>query len=74
MATKATITFDNDSSAIELPVLKGSLGTDVIDIRSLGKHGYFTFDPGFMSTASCNSGITFIDGEKRTALLPWLPD
>jgi len=64
MATKATITFDNDSAAIELPVLKGSLGTDVIDIRSLGKHGYFTFDPGFMSTASCNSGITFIDGEQ----------
>jgi len=64
MATKATITFDNDSTAIELPVLKGSLGTDVIDIRNLGKHGYFTFDPGFMSTASCTSGITFIDGEQ----------
>lgn len=64
MATKATITFDNDPQTIELPVLKGSLGTDVIDIRSLGKHGYFTFDPGFMSTAACNSGITFIDGEQ----------
>ena len=64
MATKATITFDNDTPPIDLPVLKGSLGTDVIDIRSLGKHGYFTFDPGFMSTASCNSGITFIDGEQ----------
>lgn len=64
MATKATITFDNNPTAIELPVLKGSLGTDVIDIRSLGKHGYFTFDPGFMSTASCTSGITFIDGEQ----------
>lgn len=64
MATKATITFDNNSTSIELPVLEGTLGTDVIDIRSLGKHGYFTFDPGFMSTASCNSGITFIDGEQ----------
>lgn len=64
MATKATISFDNNSTSIELPVLKGSLGTDVIDIRSLGKHGYFTFDPGFMSTASCTSGITFIDGEE----------
>lgn len=64
MATKASITFDNNPTAIELPVLKGSLGTDVIDIRSLGKHGYFTFDPGFMSTAACTSGITFIDGEQ----------
>lgn len=64
MATKATISFDNDTPAIELPILKGSLGTDVIDIRSLGKHGIFTYDPGFMSTAACESGITFIDGEE----------
>jgi citrate synthase len=64
MATKATISFDNDTPAIELPILKGSLGTDVIDIRSLGKHGIFTYDPGFMSTAACDSGITFIDGEE----------
>ena len=64
MATKATISFDNDTPAIELPILKGSLGTDVIDIRSLGKHGYFTYDPGFMSTAACDSRITFIDGEE----------
>ena len=64
MSTKATITFDDNSPSIELPILKGSLGTDVIDIRSLGKHGYFTYDPGFMSTASCNSAITFIDGEE----------
>lgn len=64
MASKATITFDQNSTSIELPVLTGSLGNDVIDIRNLGKHGYFTFDPGFMSTASCNSAITFIDGEK----------
>lgn len=64
MATKATISFDSDIPAIELPILKGSLGTDVIDIRSLGKHGIFTYDPGFMSTAACDSGITFIDGEE----------
>lgn len=64
MTTKATITFDNDTPPIELPILKGTMGTDVIDIRSLGKHGYFTYDPGFMSTAACNSNITFIDGEK----------
>jgi hypothetical protein len=62
--TKATITFDNGAAPIELPMLSGSLGNDVIDIRSLGKHGVFTYDPGFMSTAACNSDITFIDGEK----------
>ncbi|MDO8961732.1 MAG: citrate synthase [Methylophilus sp.] len=62
--TKATITFDNDTAPIDLPVLSGSLGNDVIDIRSLGKHGVFTYDPGFMSTAACQSNITFIDGEE----------
>ncbi len=62
--TKATITFDNSAESIELPVLSGTLGKDVIDIRALGKEGVFTYDPGFMSTAACNSNITFIDGEK----------
>lgn len=62
--TKATLTFDNGADPIELPILSGSLGNDVIDIRNLGKHGVFTYDPGFMSTAACNSNITFIDGEK----------
>ena len=62
--TKATITFDSGIAPIELPILSGTLGNDVIDIRSLGKHGIFTYDPGFMSTAACNSSITFIDGEK----------
>ncbi|MGZ8270296.1 MAG: citrate synthase [Methylophilus sp.] len=62
--TKATITFDNDTPPIELPILSGTLGNDVIDIRSLGQHGVFTYDPGFMATAACNSNITFIDGEK----------
>ena len=61
--TKAIINFDNGAAPIELPVLSGSLGNDVIDIRTLGKHGVFTYDPGFMSTAACNSSITFIDGE-----------
>ena len=45
-------------------MLSGTLGKDVIDIRTLGKEGVFTYDPGFMSTAACNSNITFIDGEK----------
>ena len=62
--TKATITFDNGAAPIELPMLSGTLGNDVIDIRNLGKHGVFTYDPGFMSTAACQSNITFIDGEK----------
>ncbi len=62
--TKAIINFDNGAAPIELPVLSGSLGNDVIDIRTLGKHGVFTYDPGFMSTAACNSSITYIDGEQ----------
>ncbi|SNR82010.1 citrate synthase [Methylobacillus rhizosphaerae] len=62
--SKVTLTFDDGSAPIELPILPGQLGPSVIDIRSLGKHGYFTYDPGFLSTASCDSGITFIDGEQ----------
>jgi citrate synthase len=62
--TKAILTFDNGEKPIELPVLYGNLGTDVIDISSLGKHGYFTYDPGFLSTASCSSSVTYIDGDK----------
>ncbi|MGL5366496.1 MAG: citrate synthase, partial [Plesiomonas shigelloides] len=42
---------------------KGSLGNDVVDVRPLGAHGLFTFDPGFMSTAACESKITYIDGD-----------
>ncbi|MBM3351091.1 MAG: citrate (Si)-synthase [Betaproteobacteria bacterium] len=62
--TKVTLTFNHGLTPIELPVLSGNLGNDVIDIRTLGKHGVFTYDPGFMSTAACNSSITFIDGEQ----------
>jgi citrate synthase len=54
--------------AIELPIMKGTAGNDVIDIRSLGQAGYFTYDPGFLATASCESAITFIDGEKGILL------
>ena len=51
--------------ALELPVLKGTLGNDVVDIRAFTKGtDMFTFDPGFVSTASCESKITFIDGDK----------
>jgi citrate synthase len=58
----------NSQEAIELPVLEGSIGPDVIDVRSLVSKGVFTFDPGFMSTASTESAITFIDGDKGVLL------
>ncbi|MCS6763791.1 MAG: citrate synthase [Candidatus Protistobacter heckmanni] len=62
---KATLNFSDGSPAVELPIYKGSVGPDVIDIRKLyGQTGKFTYDPGFLSTASCNSKITYIDGDK----------
>ena len=66
--TIATISFNNGAKPIELPVLSGTAGFDVIDIRTLGKHGVYTYDPGFMATAACQSNITFIDGEKGVLL------
>jgi len=60
---KATLTYD-DGKTLELPVYGGTIGPDVIDIRALyGKTGKFTYDPGFLSTASCSSKITYIDGD-----------
>ncbi|TKB44390.1 citrate synthase [Thalassotalea mangrovi] len=61
--SKATLSIDGKEIA-ELPILKGTAGNDVIDIRTLGSKGYFTYDPGFLATASCESQITFIDGAK----------
>ncbi|MDD2700682.1 MAG: citrate synthase [Sideroxydans sp.] len=58
----ATLTLD-DGRTLELPILQGTLGPDVIDIRNLGKVGLFTYDPAFFSTSSCISEITFIDGD-----------
>ncbi len=53
----------------EYPVLKGTVGPDVIDIRKLyGQTDMFTFDPGFTSTASCESALTYIDGEEGVLL------
>ena len=53
---KATLSFSNGSPSIDMPVYNGSIGPDVIDIRKLyGQTGLFTYDPGFMSTAACNS-------------------
>jgi citrate synthase len=53
---------------VELPILSGTAGHDVIDIRTLGSNGYFTYDPGFMATGSCESSITYIDGAKGILL------
>jgi citrate synthase len=73
-AYKATLSFSNDGSSIEFPVYKGTTGPDVIDIRKLyGSTGRFTFDPGFMSTAACESEITYIDGDKGELLYRGYP-
>ncbi|MDP9108676.1 MAG: citrate synthase [Pseudomonadota bacterium] len=63
--SKATLSFSDGSPSLEMPIYKGTVGPDVIDIRKLyGATGKFTYDPGFMSTAACNSAITYIDGDK----------
>ena len=67
-AQKTAILSIPGMDPIELPILKGTLGPEVIDIRALGSHGYFTYDPGFVSTASCKSHITFI-----CLLTVWIP-
>ncbi len=70
---KAQLSVDGVEKPIELPVLQGSLGPDVIDVRSLTSHDLFTFDPGFMSTASCESKITYIDGDQGILLYRGYP-
>ena len=53
----------------EFPVMAGTVGPDVVDIRKLyGSTGMFTYDPGYKSTASCESALTFIDGEEGVLL------
>jgi citrate synthase len=70
----ATLTFSDGSPQVTLPVLPGTVGPDVIDIRTLyGKTGRFTYDPGFLSTAACHSTITFIDGDKGVLLYRGYP-
>jgi citrate synthase len=73
-SSKATLTFEDGSPSIDFPIYKGTIGPDVIDIRKLyGATGKFTFDPGFMSTAACESGITYIDGDKGELLYRGYP-
>ena len=72
--TTATLSFSNGTPDMTLPVYKGSIGPDVIDIRKLyGQTGMFTYDPGFMSTAACESAITYIDGDKGELLYRGYP-
>ncbi|OYT86559.1 MAG: citrate (Si)-synthase [Burkholderiales bacterium PBB6] len=71
---KATLSFSDGSPSMDLPLYKGTVGPDVIDIRKLyGQTGKFTYDPGFLSTASCNSTITYIDGDKGELLYRGYP-
>ncbi|MDB5999577.1 MAG: type citrate synthase, partial [Rhizobacter sp.] len=71
---KATLSFSDASPSMELPIYKGTVGPDVIDIRKLyAQTGKFTYDPGFLSTASCNSTITYIDGDKGELLYRGYP-
>ena len=71
---KATLSFSNGSPSIEMPIYQGSVGPDVVDIRKLyAQTGMFTYDPGFLSTAACQSAITYIDGDKGELLYRGYP-
>lgn len=68
----ATLTYQGKT--IEIPILQGSCGPDVLDIRNLyAQTGLFTYDPGFTSTASCESKITYIDGDEGILLYRGYP-
>ena len=74
MADKTATLKLPDGKSLEFPVLSGSTGPDVVDIRTLyGKSGLFTYDPGFLSTASCSSSITYIDGDAGVLLYRGYP-
>ena len=64
MTKTATLSFSDGTPSIELPILEGTYGKPVIDLKALAAHGYFTHDPGFTATSSCNSAITYIDGDQ----------
>ena len=64
-----TLTDDVTGESIKLPVMKGTIGPDVIDVRGLyAGHNKFTFDPGYGATGSCTSGLTYIDGDQGILL------
>ena len=67
--TKTPAKLETDGNTYDFQVETGSIGPSVIDVSSLyGQTGQFTYDPGFTSTASCKSTITYIDGEKGVLL------
>src|SRR5262244_1813148 len=69
-----TLTDNETGKSVELPVLGGTIGPRVIDIRKLyAQTGHFTYDPGFMATASCRSSITYIDGDQGVLLYRGYP-
>jgi citrate synthase len=70
----ATLSFSDGTPSVDFPIFGGTIGPDVIDVRSLyAKTGKFTYDPGFMSTASCRSNITYIDGDEGVLLYRGYP-
>ena len=74
MADKTATLKLPDGKTLEFPVMSGTIGPDVVDIRKLyGQSGMFTYDPGFLSTASCNSTITYIDGDAGVLLYRGYP-
>ena len=71
---KAKLSFEDGTPSVELPVYKGTIGPDSIDIRSMyGSTGKLSYDPGFLATASCRSAISYIDGEKGELLYRGYP-
>jgi citrate synthase len=68
MSKTAKLSIPELGIELDLPVYSGTLGPDTVDVSSLVKSGIFTYDPGFMSTAACESAITFIDGGKGILL------
>ncbi len=74
VTSKGTAKFSVGENALELPIMGGTTGPDVVDITKFYRDtGHFTFDPGFTSTASCKSGITFIDGDEGILLYRGYP-
>src|ERR1700740_3509346 len=74
MADKTATLKLPDGKTVDFPVHSGTVGPDVVDIRTLyGKTGAFTYDPGYLSTASCSSAITFIDGDAGVLLYRGYP-
>ena len=71
--SKKNVQLSIDNQTVELPILNPTLGKPVIEISSLGQHNMFTYDPGFVSTASCESKITYINGEQGMLLYRGYP-